>query len=888
MIGLWLFGLARHRGGRLAGVSGGVAVTVALVASLGAFIAQSTASMTQRASASLPVDWQVQPGPATTGGLSIPQATAAVAKAARVTKQQAVGYADVDGFEATTGESVQTTGKGKVLGLQSTYFRDFPAQVRLLLGSLDGVLIAQQTAANLHVTIGDTVSIRDPGVAAADVRIAGIVDLPNADAMFQAIGVAPGAAPQAPPDNVLLLPMDAWQRLFGAEAAAGAPGLRTQLHVALAHDLLPGDPEAAAAQVQGAARNLEARMAGNALVADNLAVRLDGVRSDALYAKVLFLFLGAPGALLGAFLTIGVVAAGSGRRRRDQALLRIRGASRAQIIKLAAVEAMCVGVGGTLVGLVLAAFLSRVLLGPGYFGTSSMGWVAGAAIAGVVLANAAILVTAWISASTTSVTSARRMTGSARLRLWQRVYLDSVLLVLSAIIFWRTWSTGYQVVLAPEGTPSSSIDYVAFLAPVLAWAGCGLLTIRLGLAGLRRGRRALAIWLRPLAHSLAGVAAAAISRQRARMTQGIALIALAFAFATSTAVFNATYNAQARVDAELTNGADVTATGTSQAPASARFAELAALPGVSAAQQMQHRFAYVGTDLQDLYGIDARHIGQATRMADAYFEGGNAQRSLEVLAQYPDGILVSEETVKDYQLHPGDEINLRLQNASDHQYHVVPFRFVGVVREFPTAPRDSFLVANAGYIARQTGTSAAEIVLLKTTAPPEQVAVAARAMLAPSGPVKVTDIGQAQRVISSSLTAIDLRGLTQLELGAAALMVVGATGFIIALGFADRRRTFAILTALGARQRQLGAFLWSEALVLLLGGAAIGTLTGFALAWMLVKLLTGVFDPPPERLTVPWLFLAFLAGVAALSVVIAVIAAFRETGESAVQRMREL
>jgi putative ABC transport system permease protein len=612
--------------------------------------------------------------------------------------------------------------------------------------------------------------------------------------MFQVIGVAPRAAPQAPPDNVLLLPMDAWQRLFGAEAAAGARGLHSQLHVALAHDDLPGDPGAAVVQVEGAARNLEARLAGNALVADNLAARLEGVRADALYAKVLFLFLGAPGALLGAFLTIGVVAAGSGRRRRDQALLRIRGASRAQIMALAAVEAMCVGVGGTLVGLVLAALLSRLFLGMGYFATASMGWVACAAIAGVVLANAAILVTAWISVSTTSVTSARRMTGCARPRLWQRIFLDLVLLALSAIIFWRTWSTGYQVVLAPEGTPSSSIDYFAFLAPVLAWAGCGLLTIRLGLAGLRRGRGALAIWLRPLAHSLAGVAAASMSRQRNRMTQGIALIALAFAFATSTAVFNATYNAQARVDAELTNGADVTATGTSQAPASARFAELAALPGVSAAQQMQHRFAYVGTDLQDLYGVDARHIGQATRMADAYFEGGNAQKSLDLLAQYPNGILVSEETVKDYQLHPGDEINLRLQNASDHQYHVVPFRFVGVVREFPTAPRDSFLVANAGYIARQTGTSAAEIVLLKTTAPPEQVAVAARARVAPFGAVRVTDIGQAQRIINSSLTAVDLRGLTQLELGAAALMVAGATGLIIALGFFDRRRTFAILT----------------------------------------------------------------------------------------------
>ncbi|MEW9585335.1 hypothetical protein [Paraburkholderia sp. DGU8] len=76
--------------------------------------------------------------------------------------------------------------------------------------------------------------------------------------------------------------------------------------------------------------------------------------------------------------------------------------------------------------------------------------------------------------------------------------------------------------------------------------------------------------------------------------------------------------------------------------------------------------------------------------------------------------------------------------------------------------------------------------------------------------------------------------------------------------------------------------------MLLLGGAAIGTLTGFALAWMLVKLLTGVFDPPPEGLKVPWHYLAFLAGVAALSVVIAVIAAFRETRQPAVQRMREL
>lgn len=240
------------------------------------------------------------------------------------------------------------------------------------------------------------------------------------------------------------------------------------------------------------------------------------------------------------------------------------------------------------------------------------------------------------------------------------------------------------------------------------------------------------------------------------------------------AVFNATYHAQTLVDAELTNGADVTVTGTMQAPASAKQSELAALPGVSAAQPMQHRLAYVGTDLQDLYGIDAARIGEATKMSNAYFANADAKKTLALLARTPDGILVSAETVKDFQLQPGDTVNLRLQSASDLQYHVVPFRFIGVVREFPTAPRDSFLVANAGYIAKVTGSAASEIVLLKTSAAPASIAAAARSVVAALPGVEVSDLGEAQRLIGSSLTAVDLGGMTRLELGLAVLMVASA------------------------------------------------------------------------------------------------------------------
>ena len=93
----------------------------------------------------------------------------------------------------------------------------------------------------------------------------------------------------------------------------------------------------------------------------------------------------------------------------------------------------------------------------------------------------------------------------------------------------------------------------------------------------------------------------------------------AFAFATATAIFNSTYNAQSRVDAELTNGADVTLTGTTSHPASELLAELRAIPGVAAAEPMMHRFAYVGADLQDMFGINPTTIGKLTTISNAYF-----------------------------------------------------------------------------------------------------------------------------------------------------------------------------------------------------------------------------------------------------------------------------
>src|SRR5437016_10393371 len=315
----WVGGLLRRRTGRMIGQSAGVALAVLMLATLGTFFASSRATMTTQAVRAVPVDWQVQLSP----GTPVARTSATVTATRGVTAAIPVGYADTSGLSSRNAGTVQTTGPGVVLGLPSDYSTTFLGEIRPLVGARTGVLLAQQTAANLGASIGSTVAIGRPGQPRTTVTVAGVVDLPAADSLFQSIGVAPGSAATAPPDNVVLLPAAMWHTLF-ANAAPGTSS--TQIHVQLAHDL-PSDPGAASAPVIGRAKNLEAALAGGGSVGNNLAAQLDGARTDAIYAELLFLFLGLPGVIIAALLAGVIASSGRDRRRREQALLRVRGAS---------------------------------------------------------------------------------------------------------------------------------------------------------------------------------------------------------------------------------------------------------------------------------------------------------------------------------------------------------------------------------------------------------------------------------------------------------------------------------------------------------------------------------------------------------------------------------
>jgi len=833
----------------------GVAAAVALVACLGSFLAAAQSSMTARAIRSVSVDWQieVQPGAQPATVLDTAHSTPGVQAALPV------GFAQSSGLVAQTGGSTQTTGPATVLGIPPNYREQFPDAIRTLVGTDNGVLIAQQTAANLHVAPGDTVRIERAGMAPVDVVVDGVVDLPQADSLFQKVGAPPGAQPVAPPDNVLILGQTRWHQVFDPVSALRPDLVNMQIHAALDHTLHPA-PGSAYTQVNGASHNLEARSAGGALVGDNLGAALGAARGDAAYARVLFLFLGLPAAVLAGLLTATVVTAGADRRRRDQALLRARGATRRQLMWLAAAEAAVVGIAGTAAGVTAAALVGLAEFGSPSLGAdarAAVGWAAASAAVGMGIAAASVLAPAWRDLRDSSVVTARANLSRTRTPRWTRSGIDVAVLVVSGMLFWQAGRSGYQIVLAPEGVPTISVSYWAFVAPALLWIGAALLVWRLSDMLLGRGWTVVARALRPVAGKLSRIVAHSLSRQRVALARAIVLLALAVAFAASTATFNATYRAQAEVDAQLTNGADITVTEPPGSSVSAA-AKLSAVPGVRAVEPIQHRFAYVGADLQDLYGVNSSSITNVTALQDNYFQGGTVEQLMHTLAAQPDSLLVSAETVKDFQLRPGDTVNLRIQDARTHHLVTVGFHYIGIVTEFPTAPKDSFLVANAGYLAQHTGTDAIGAFLVDTGGH-DIAAVADRIKAAVGTSAAVTDITTARGAVGSSLTAVSLAGLTRIELGFGLILAAASGGLVQALGLAERRRSFAIADALGATRRQQRSFVHAEAAILITCGLAAGAVLGWALSRTLVAVLTGVFDPPPTALAVPWTYLAATA-----------------------------
>jgi len=127
--------------------------------------------------------------------------------------------------------------------------------------------------------------------------------------------------------------------------------------------------------------------------------------------------LGLPGAVLAALLTAAIASSGATRRRGEQALLRARGASAAQLIRLAGAEAAVTGLAGAVLGLAGAAAVGQIAFGTAGFGatgTTAIGWAAASAAVGLGIAAATVLLPARRDLRRATVTSGRATVAALR------------------------------------------------------------------------------------------------------------------------------------------------------------------------------------------------------------------------------------------------------------------------------------------------------------------------------------------------------------------------------------------------------------------------------------------------------------------------------------------
>lgn len=870
----------------------GVSIAAALCMSVVLFGAASGTTVTRRALAALPVDAQAIIAP----GSDAAAATSLLRSDPAVTATTPFDLVNFDTAALSKAGAATQTSSGVIVSVDPAV-HEATGLFSISSGSATPgqIAVSRDFATNLGLTPGDAVTLTLPGGKTTSLTVSGIVDTTGADLLLGPTDAAHRAAGANPPVNVAIadrvtvanlaaaIPagaMAADPSATGANTTGGSapvvapePAVLREILVRYDHAQLPGAPAEAQTWLDSVRRRIERQAAGSMTVIDDASATLEPVASDLAWGQVLFVFLALPGIALALALSRFAAESGAEATRRHVALLRARGASQRQLVIMFLGVAAIGALAGATLGAIAGVILSFVVFGTDLSAADPIG----AIVLGMLATIVATTVLSTLAAALplrdhlrAELTSSRQELGRGRAPLWRRLYLDVTALIAAGLVFWLVGGSGLHPVLNAEGNPTVTLALTSFVAPFLLWIGGSLLLLRL--VGLAIGRTTrLSNALRRVFGPGGELAAHSLTARSGAAARAIVLLALAVSFATSILIFDATYRQQQRIDAALTLGADLKAVATT--PVDATATTVVAGPGIASASPFVDRVVYVGSEAQDLLAIDAATLPATAPLSDSFFQGTTAAAAMRTLDTQPDAIFVSEETAKDYSIVPGDRIRVRVPDAHG-QLKDVDFRMAGIALEFPTAPKDAFLVANLDYVAKQTGNPQISFVLARSSGDASGAALGQR--LGPSW--TVTDLGSTNARLANSVTSVDLAALVTLDVGFAILIAsVGVVLFLLA-GLSERRRELATLMAIGAEPAHVRAAVAGEASIVGLAGVGSGLITGGLVGITLLAVLAGVFDPPAEIPVVPILALGFVAAMVGLGLAIALVVADRATG----------
>jgi ABC-type lipoprotein release transport system permease subunit len=238
---------------------------------------------------------------------------------------------------------------------------------------------------------------------------------------------------------------------------------------------------------------------------------------------------------------------------------------------------------------------------------------------------------------------------------------------------------------------------------------------------------------------------------------------------------------------------------------------------------------------------------------------------MHALTANPRGLLVEEETADDLAIEDGDRVQVLLARGTDQQT-LAPFEVVGIFKRLAGFPQGVQLVANLATYRARTGVDRADFFLVRSDGDLGRAVTALRDGPGRADALNIDNRAAALDKDQSSLTALNIQGLVDLDSFYTLLMSAAVIAIFVFGLMLERRREYMTLRAQGMRSSELRRLVLGEIGVVAALGLAAGLIVGTAMAALLVRALRGLFLLQPH-LSLPAVDIATLSGLAALATV---------------------
>lgn len=464
-----------------------------------------------------------------------------------------------------------------------------------------------------------------------------------------------------------------------------------------------------------------------------------------------------------------------------------------------------------------------------------------------------------------SIMSYKRAEVRAGKTWWQRIYLDFILLGVSAYILYSLGSSGGLTTSATD--PFS--DPLVFLAPTLFSLGCTLLFLRVypWLLGLDAR---LLVFTKNIAFLMA---LREITRSIARYRSTLLMMCFTLSLIGYTASMASTLDrsledvigyqvgadsvmvvatdAQTEESTSADGSSTITVTGYNTLPAT----DLLEIEGVADVSRVGRYTAQIVLQNQRIdgtvLGIDRHTMASIARFRDDYAPEPLAD-ALNRLAGNRTGLLINTETAETYNLSIGQTITIRVSALGAWYDTTVPV--IGLVDYFPTLdPREGFFaITNIDPIFELIGTELPYNVWMRLQ-PGANVAAIEAESVAMGYPVIGWEDPAA--LIQEAQAQPTRRGvLGFLSIGFVAAIVLALVGSIIqsTASFQAQAVQIGSLRAMGLGSGAVSTYLIATQGIAALGSIAGGTLTGIGTTLLFLPLMDFSGGLPPYLIQVAW------------------------------------